>query len=99
MKVFIVLCLAYAHRIKFGSNDIHASTSAPYAGGTIGELKVEVFNPNGTKIAYCSKAGANYKILEFDPRECGGAGTYTIKITQVNPASGGRATNFGVAWR
>lgn len=91
--------LAYAHRIKFSTSDIHASTTAPYEGGRIGELRLDVYNPNGEPVASCTKGGANFKIVEFDPRTSGGAGIYTIKVTQTISASGGRATNFGVSWR
>ena len=45
--------LAYAHRIKFGDNvSNHTGTNAPYAGGYIGELRLDVYNPSGVLIAF-----------------------------------------------
>lgn len=87
------IALAYANRVKFDSSSHTGSISA----GMIGELKLEVFSPGGSLVASCTTVGANLKVVEFIPN--GVYGTYMIKVTQVTEASGGRATNFGVAWR
>ena len=63
----------------------------------MGELKLEVFSPNNTRVAYCETAGANLKIVQFDPRPYG-TGTYKIKVSLVENSSNG-SINFGVAWR
>ncbi len=88
------IALAYANRVKFDSSSGH---TGDISAGMIGELKLEIFSPSGTLITSCETAGANLKVVEFNPN--GVYGTYTIKVTQVTSASGNRATNFGVAWR
>lgn len=86
--------LAYANRLKYTENEPHNTNLS----GTIGELELRVYAPDGTQVASCTEAGANLKVLSFDPRGTG-TGIYTIKVIQVTSASGGRVTNFGVAWR
>ncbi|MBQ8627795.1 MAG: S8 family serine peptidase [Agathobacter sp.] len=94
------VALAYANKIEFDSdNGIHSEEDTPY--GNIGDLNLSVYDPDGNLIAYVFSGAlerqANLKILEFDTN--GVSGNYTIKVTLVTEASGGRSINFGVAWR
>ncbi|MBQ8625080.1 MAG: S8 family serine peptidase, partial [Agathobacter sp.] len=94
------VALAYANKIEFASdNGTHSEEDTPY--GNIGDLNLSVYDPDGNLIAYVFSGAlerqANLKILEFDTN--GVSGNYTIKVTLVTEASGGRSINFGVAWR
>lgn len=87
------VALAYANRIKFSTNSAHPISTPP--SGTIGELKLEVFAPNGSLVSSCTTSGANLKIVQFTPPM---TGTYQIKVTLTSLSSNG-TTNFGVSWR
>ena len=91
------IAVAYSNQVQFTSSN-HTSTSG--LGGTIAELKIEVYSPNNTFVeeAFCNTPGANLKVVEFDPRLYG-TGTYKIKIIQTSATISGRSTLFGVAWR
>ena len=90
------VALSYSNEAKITASD-HTSIGDENA-GAIAELKLEILTPNGQTIS-CSTLGANLKVLEFKPSEYGGAGIYTINVIQTSPASDGRTTFFGIAWR
>jgi hypothetical protein len=93
------IAMTYSNRISLGnSSGSHATATIP--DGTIAEVLLYIYGPNGNLVTSCpvdsTTVGANLKIVEFDTN--GNAGTYTIKVYLLSPASGGRSTNFGVAW-
>ena len=93
--------LAYANRIWLnGTSYSHGGQTAPAEYGYIGELKLEIYAPNGTNpFITCSTGGANVKALKFNPANYG-YGTYTIKVVQTLSATNPlRHTNFGLSWR
>ena len=97
------IALAYGNRIEFESDSgTHAESDTPTA-GLIGSLEFRVYSPNDELVVSCVGnylgQDGNLKIVEFDPRDYEGAGTYTITVRVIIPASDGRTTNFGVAWR
>lgn len=94
------VALAYANRIEYGSDEgTHSSSEIP--NGDIGRLDIEVYDPNGNKVAYIYSSGlereANIKVLEFATN--GVYGNYTIKVRVTKAASNGKTINYGLAWR
>ncbi len=55
--------------------------------------------PSGNPVASCTKNGANYKIVQFNPGDEDGPGTYTVKVYVYAATGGGRTTNYGISWR
>ena len=92
------IALAYANRIKFGTGEEHTEENLP--SGTIGVVGLTVYSPTGEQVLSTDwfTRGINLQVVEFDPTEYG-TGTYTIKVFLIEPASDGRTTNFGIAWR
>ena len=92
------IALAYANYIKFAAGEEHTEDNLPIGrGGVVG---LSIYSPTGQRVldtAWFTR-GINLQVVEFDPRDYG-VGTYTIKVYLIEPASDGRATNFGVAWR
>ena len=90
--------LSYANRIKFTSTNYfgnHAGLTAPNDNDLIGELRLEVKGPSGNPVASCIKNGANYKIVQFNPGDGEGPGTYTVKVYVYTAAGGGRTMATG----
>ena len=92
--------LAYANRILLnGTSPLHPEQTAPAGSGHIGELKLEIYAPDGSFVVRCTTGGANVKVLNFHPENYG-YGTYTIKVIQtVSADNPTRHTNFGLSWR
>lgn len=92
------VALAYANYIKFATGEEHTEDNLPF--GRCGVVGLSIYSPTGERVldtAWFTR-GINMQVVEFDPRTYG-IGTYTIKVYLIEPASGGRTTNFGVAWR
>lgn len=96
------IAVAHANRIKFAENQDHTTGVIP-ASNYPGVVAIKVYNPDGELILDSYDIDlvyrTNLQVVEFDPRVNGGVGTYTIEVVLKEMASGGRATNFGIAWR
>ena len=96
------IAIAHANRIEFGTNIEHTKLNTP-VGGMIGVIGMKVYNPSGTVVVDTFSQsyidGINLQVVEFDPRETGGAGTYRIEVILKTAAENNRVTNFGIAWR
>ena len=95
------IAVAHANRNKIVDGADHVTAHLPLY--TIGVIGIKVYNPDGELILNTYDqdyiTGINLQVVEFDPRENGGAGTYTIEVILKQAAQHGRTTNFGIAWR
>lgn len=96
------IAVAHGNRLEYDDSMAHTTPPAALSEGSIGVIAIKIYDPSGNLIlsTYDEEymEGTNLQVVEFDPREYG-TGTYTIEVVLKIAAEGGRATNFGMAWR
>ena len=94
------IALAYANRIEFAAGESHyEEADTPFYEYLMADLTLTIYDPDGEVVTQCMGFGRNLLVVEFDPREYVGAGTYTIEVKVEEEADYERPVNFGVAWR